>query len=113
MWDYLQTLKADMKKGSLLMECIIPECYDWMISQALIKPDRINGFKPAAAMYRDKWLKKNPRRLSELVSSPPVDMEKRSQDERFIRENIAKKMTVDDFVKDMPDNLINHADQKV
>ena len=101
MIDYLEQLKKDFDRGKLLMECILPDSFDWLLNNGFVAANSLESFTLAAAMYREAWLRKNPKRLQDLLSNPVIDQAKRSEEEKSIKENIAKKMAVYDFLRSM------------
>ena len=96
--EYIEQLKNDFICNNLLMECIEPNTYDWLVSKGFIPANHLESFSLDAGIYRQAWLKKHPKRLQDILDDPVVDQGKRSEEEKLIRKNIAKKMCVYDYL---------------
>ncbi len=100
MREYLIQLRKDFETGVLLMDCIVLDAYEWLVSNGYLTADSFHLYKQAAATYRMAQMHKYPRTLQQSFEDPYRDLEKKHQLENTLKENIAKKMAVYDWVRE-------------
>lgn len=108
MTDYLAILRQDFEAGTLLMDCIIVDVYDWLVKDGYLHEKAHEAFTETAGDYRTQWLQKHGRKLYESIKDPVYNMQQRHEMETAVKLNLAKKMAVYEFVSRMDKILINN-----
>lgn len=102
--NYITTLQQLLRDGALILEAIAPDAFNDLVKQGSVLENDYERYLEDAGRYVQEYHRRFPKTLSECIAERVWDQADRSRREQLAKMNIAKKLAVYDFIRQLERN---------